>query len=192
MLEQNSLFNPIGDDYTEDVQSEFNGDKLSAGRVLSRFGGPDRDDGVQYTSTPTVDETSANHPGVILSRSLKRSTNDGPPSSQSDRLDTTISITERTADETAHERTEIVDGDNPALKERVVDNRSLRDGICVAEFHDIVVVVWCRVDTTHHSLVITKEEDRQASDTIDGCEERFLLQTVDHIGSGNKIHGSDS
>jgi hypothetical protein len=36
----------------------------------------------------------------------------------------------------------------------------------VAEAHECIEVV-CRVDTAHHTLVITEEEDRKTSDAVD-------------------------
>jgi hypothetical protein len=52
---------------------------------------------------------TADHPGVILSGGLKRSTNDSPPSSKCDCLNTTIAVAEGTTNKTAHESAEIVD-----------------------------------------------------------------------------------
>lgn len=159
--------------------------------MLGGFSSPDWDDGVEHSGTPSVDETSADHPCVVLSRGLKRSTNNGPCSSNPNCLDTAVAITEGTADKAAHESTEIVDRNDTTLQKRVVDDRGACDGICVAKFHGVVVVVWCGVDTAHHSLVITKEEDGQGSYTIDGSEEALFLQLVDHIGLRNEIHCGD-
>jgi hypothetical protein len=61
----------------------------------------------------------------------------------------------------------------------------------VTEFHGFFVVVWCGVDTAHHTLIITEEEDGQASNTIDGNEKATLLQLVDDIGSWDEIHGGE-
>ena len=41
-----SLFDPISNHDTKYIEREFNGDKLSTGRVLGSLGGPDRDDGI--------------------------------------------------------------------------------------------------------------------------------------------------
>ncbi len=56
--EENLLFQPVGHDNTKDVECEFDGDELTTRLVLGSFGGPDRDDSVENSSTPTVDETS--------------------------------------------------------------------------------------------------------------------------------------
>lgn len=61
----------------------------------------------------------------------------------------------------------------------------------MTELHGVVVVVDCTIDTTHHTLIITEEEDGETSNTIDGDEKLTLLEFVDHIGPGDDIHGSD-
>ena len=191
LIEVAAVFDPVGDNNTKDVQCEFDGNELSTGLVLSSLSGPDRNDGVEHSGTPSIDKTGANHPSVVLSRGLQSSTNDGPSSSKRDCLDTTIAITEGTTNETANESTEIVDRDNATLKKRIIDDRGACFRICMTEFHSVVVIIWCGIDTTHHSLVITKEEDGQPSNTIDCNEKTTLLESMDHIGSRNQIHGSD-
>ena len=183
-----SLFDPVCDNDTEDVQGELNSYELTTGGMLGSLGSPDGNDGVEHSSPPSVDETGEDHPGVVLSRSLKTGTNDGPTSSKSNRLDTSISITEGTTDKTAHESAEIINGDNAALKKGVINDWSAGYRISVAELHGVVIVVWRRVDTSHHTLIITEEEDGQGGDTVDGNEKASLLQFVDHIGSWNEIH----
>jgi len=135
-----------------------------------------------------IREHTADHPDVVLSRSLKSSTNNGPASTKRDCLDSAISITERATDKTSHKSTEIVDGDNATLKQSVVDDWGAVF-VCVAEFHGFLIIVWCRVDTTHHTLIITEKEDGQAGNTIDGNEKAALLKPVDHIRSWDQIHG---
>ena len=61
----------------------------------------------------------------------------------------------------------------------------------MSELHGCLVVVQSTIDTTHHSLIITEEEDGETSNTIDGDEKTTLLKFVDHIGPGNDIHGGD-
>lgn len=117
-----SLLNPVSNDDTENVQSKFDGDKLSTGLVLGSLGGPDGNDGVEHSCTPSIDETGADHPCVVLSRSLKGSTKDGPTRSESDCLDTAIAITEPTTNETTHESSEIVDGNDATLEKGIVDD----------------------------------------------------------------------
>ena len=186
-----SLFDPIGDNNTKDVQRKFNGDELSTGFVLRSLGGPDWNNGVEHSRSPSVYETGANHPSVVLSRCLESSTDDGPTSSESDSLDTAVTVTEPTTNETAHQSTEIVDGDDATLEKSIVDDRGPCFGVGVTEFHGLLVVVNCTVDTTHHALIISKEEDGETSNTIDGNEKTTLLKFVDHVGPGNDIHGGD-
>lgn len=186
-----SLLNPVGDDNAKDVQRKFDGDELSTGFVLRSLGGPDRNNGVEYSRTPPIDETGAYHPSVVLSRSLESRSEDSPTSSKSNCLDTAIAVTEPTANETAHEGTEIVDGHNATLEKGVVNDWGACFGIRVTEFHGGVVVVKCTVDTTHHALIISEEEDGETSNTIDSDEEFTLLKFVDHIGPGNDVHDGD-
>ena len=185
------LFNPVSDDDTKDVQSKLNGHELTTRGMFGSLSSPDRNDGVQHAGAPSVDETSADHPGVVLSRGLKSCTDDCPSSANPDCLDTAITVTKGTTNKTSHEGTKIVNGNDASLKKGVINNGGACDGICVTEFHDVVVVVWCGIDTAHHTLIITEEENRQGGDTIDGNEKLSLLEFVDHIGSRDEIHGSD-
>jgi len=118
------LFDPVCDNNTKNIECEFNSHELTTGRMLGSFGSPNWYDGIKHSGAPSVDETSADHPNGALSRSLKGSADDGPCSSQPDCLDTSIAITEGTTNKTPHKSTKIVDGDDAALKERVVDNGS--------------------------------------------------------------------
>lgn len=128
---------------------------------------------------------------MILSRSLKSSTDDGPTSSESDCLDPAVTVTECTTDETTDESTEVVDGNNATLEKGVIDHWSTRFGIRMTEFHGGVVVVNCTVNTTHHTLIISKEEDGETSNAIDGDEKATLLIFMDHIIPRNDVHGGD-
>ena len=159
--------------------------------MLGGLGGPDGNNSVKYSCTPSIDETSADHPSVVLSRSLECSSNDSPTSSETDGLDAAITVTEPTTDKTTDESAEIVDGDNTALEKGVVDDWGAGFGIWVTEFHGVLIVVNCTIDTTHHTLIITKEEDGETSNTVDGDEKAALLISVDHIGPGDEVHGGD-
>ena len=128
---------------------------------------------------------------MVLSRSLKSGTDDSPSSSETDCLDTAIFVTKPTADETAHESTEIVDGDNATLEKSIVDNWGARFRVRMTELHGFLVVIQSTVDTTHHTLVVTEEEDGETGNAIDGNEKATLLEFVNHIGPGNDIHGGD-
>ncbi len=159
--------------------------------MLGGLGGPDWNDGVKHSCTPSIDKTGADHPSVVLGRCLKSSTDDGPTRSKSDCLDAAITVTEPTTNETAHESTEIVDGHDATLKKSIVDDWSTCFGIWMTKFHGSVVVVDSTVDTTHHTLIISKEEDGETSDAVDCDEKATLLVSVDHIGPRNEIHGGD-
>jgi len=58
----------------------------------------------------------------------------------------------------------------------------------MAEFHNIVIIIWCCIHSAHHPLIIPEEEDRQGGNAIDGNKETSLFQLVDDIGSWDEIH----
>ncbi len=51
----------------------------------------------------------------------------------------------------------------------------------MAEFHGLLIVIGCTVDTTHHTLIITEEEDGQAGNTVDSNEQTTLLKLVHYV-----------
>lgn len=61
----------------------------------------------------------------------------------------------------------------------------------MAKVHVVLIIVPGAVDTTHHTLVITEEEDGEGSDTVDGDEKTALLKLVHHVVLGNEIHGAE-
>lgn len=137
MWEGNVLFQPVGHDDTEDVESEFDGDELATRLVLCGLGSPDGDDGVKNTGAPSVDQTSwkdirsayhqlfpaqyrkrtENHPGVVHSGSLKACAENGPASTEGNCFDPTIAITKPPTNETADEGTEVVNRDLRPVRE---------------------------------------------------------------------------
>ena len=128
---------------------------------------------------------------MVLSRSLECGSDDSPTSSETDCLDTAITVTKPTTNETANESTEVVDGDDATLEKSVVDDWGTRFRVGVTEFHSGLIVVQRTIDTTHHTLVITEEKDGKTSDAVDSDEKATLLEFVNHIGPGNDIHGGD-
>ena len=97
MVERGSILDPVSDDDAENVESEFDGDKLTAGCVASGFGGPDRGYGVQDTSSDTVQDTSAKHPLGVLGGALKGGADDSPDGGYGNGQDTAVSIAEPTS-----------------------------------------------------------------------------------------------
>lgn len=207
-IERASVLEPVGNDDTKDVEGEFDSDELSSGFVLGSFGSPDRNNGVQDTSAPTVNKTGEDHPGVVHGRRLKSGTEDSPSGTKRDGLDAAILVTEPTANQATYERTDVIDGNlsqeirqmsckgsllistyNASLEQRVIDDRGARLGIRVTKVHGIVIVILSAIDATHHTLVITEEKDGKSSDTVDGYEKAALLKLVNHIASWNEIHG---
>jgi len=197
----NSLLHPVGYDDTEDVEGEFDSDELSSRGVFCRFGRPDRDDSVEYSRAPTIDESSADHPSVILSAALEARSDDTPSRTQGDRPDPPDPLTDPSADESADQGTEIVDADNTALTEGIGDLGVTVGCINVPKLHGVDVVLGI-VDTAHHtpaslqpmvhrsvwrgsgkghSLVIAEEEDTETGDTVDSDEQASLRQSMSDI-----------
>ena len=58
----------------------------------------------------------------------------------------------------------------------------------MAEFHDVDSIIDGNIDTTHHALVIAKEEDGEAAHAIYGNKEGTLLKAVDYIESRDLVH----
>lgn len=103
-------FQPVCEDDTKDVESELDGNELSTRGVVRDFCSPDGDDGVQDTRTDTIYKTrckssaslhltiiqrlhTANHPLMIHSRTLQRSTQNRPPTTNSNGLNPSNPIT---------------------------------------------------------------------------------------------------
>jgi len=47
----------------------------------------------------------------------------------------------------------------------------------------------CIVHSSHHPLIIAKEQNTQSCKTIDGYEKLSLLQMMDHIVFRDLVHG---
>lgn len=77
-VERGAVFNPVSDDDTENVESEFDRDELTARCVAGGFGGPDRGDGIKNAGPDTVEGPGAEHPFSVLGGALESGTNDGP------------------------------------------------------------------------------------------------------------------
>lgn len=59
----------------------------------------------------------------------------------------------------------------------------------MTEVHRLLIVISGVVDTAHHTLIITEEEDGETTDAVDGYEKATLLKLVHHIVPGYHIHG---
>ena len=111
-IEGCSIFDPVRDNDAEDVESEFDGDELTAGRVAGGFGGPDGGDGVQDAGSDTIEDTGAKHPVGVLGGALEGGADYSPDGGYGDGLDTTVSIAEPASEKGAEEGAgKIVDGD---------------------------------------------------------------------------------
>ena len=59
----------------------------------------------------------------------------------------------------------------------------------MTEFHRSLVVVDSSVDTTHHTLIITEEENGETGNAIDGNEKSTLLEPMADVVARDSIHG---
>jgi len=149
-------------------------------------------------------ERTAEHPIRVLGRALKSCTDNGPHRSKSNSLDTSISVTEPSSEERSEQGArKIIDRDllrlrlwcwfgdgqtdNASLKERLIDRDQALLSIIVAKAHCLSVVS-VGVDTSHHTLVISEEEDGQASDGVDCYQECSFLVPASCIPRRNTIH----
>ena len=99
------LFEPVRHNNTKDVEREFNGDELTSRSMTGCLGGPYGCNGIQDTGSYAIEDTRAEHPVRVHRRALKDSTDDGPYRSESDRVDSAISIAEPAADKGTEEST---------------------------------------------------------------------------------------
>ena len=112
MVEGGTVFDPVGDDDTEDVKGEFDGDELTTGGVAGGLGGPDGSDGVEDAGSDAVEDTGAEHPIGVLGGALEGGANDGPHRCYGDGLDPAVSITEPAPEEGAEKGTgKVIDRD---------------------------------------------------------------------------------
>lgn len=74
------------------------------------------------------------------------------------------------------------------LQQGVIDDDLLGFRVDMTILHPVDAVVDGNIHTPHHALVITEEEDGEASDTVDGDEELSLLVPVNNVMLGNEIH----
>src|SRR5690242_3562045 len=153
-VEAAGILQPVRDDHAKDVQCELDSDKLASGGMLSCFGSPDRNDGIENAGSPSIYQASANHPFVIHSRALQACTNSCDGSSDEDGFNTSVAVADGSTDKAANQSSEIIDRHNTSLKQRIVDHRLT---VCafVTEAHQSVVVVR-GIDTTHHTWSLVR------------------------------------
>ena len=60
----------------------------------------------------------------------------------------------------------------------------------MTEMHGVMVVIGGVVHTTHHTLVVTEEEDGQGCNAIDCNQKTTLLQLVNDMIAWDSIHGA--
>src|SRR4051812_2027973 len=69
-VERATVLEPVGYDHTEDVEGEFDGNKLPTRLVLSGFRSPNGYDGIENARAPAVDQSRTNHPFRVHGRAL--------------------------------------------------------------------------------------------------------------------------
>lgn len=130
---------------------------------------------------------------MILRRALQTRTQNRPKSTSRNRLDSPHPITEPPTKQTTAQRAQVINRDNPALQQRIGDDRcglsTLHLG--VPELHQLDVVLGV-VHAGHHALVIAEEEDGQRGDAVDCNEELALLELVDDIPRGDSVAHFDA
>lgn len=132
-----------------------------------------------------------NHPGVVLGRALQGGAKNCPGSTKSNCLDSANLVSGPATHEGADQRAEIVDGDDAALEQAVCDDGGVLsiDDFGIPEAHGVDVVLGV-VHSAHHSLIITKEEDGEGGETVDGDEELALLERMGNVPFLNLVaHG---
>ena len=58
----------------------------------------------------------------------------------------------------------------------------------MAKFHGVLIIVWCIIYSSHHTLIVTEKEDGESSNTVDCYEKTSLLQPMDDIAFRNEVH----
>jgi hypothetical protein len=71
---------------------------------------PKQENTYQYSGSPAVDQSCADHPDMVLSRALQRSTQNCPGGSKCNRPHTSDLVTDPTSNETSDESSKIVHG----------------------------------------------------------------------------------
>jgi hypothetical protein len=96
---------PVGNNDTENVECELNGDELSTRGMRRSLGSPDGGSGVEHTDTHAVEDTRSNRHAGVLSARLKGTGASRPGGSDSNGLDTSVAITEPATEEATDECT---------------------------------------------------------------------------------------
>ncbi|KAL8643670.1 MAG: hypothetical protein Q9226_008198 [Calogaya cf. arnoldii] len=132
---------------------------------------------------------------MIHCRGLQSGSENGPGGSEGDGLDAAKFVSEPTTKKSADKSTKIVDRHlmstyeetyDAALQKTVVDDL-LPILIGMSEPHAGVVFDGS-VDTSHHPLIVTKEEDGQCCNTVDSDEEVAFAKAVNDIEAADLLH----
>ena len=76
---------------------------------------------------------------------------------------------------------------NTTLKKRLVHNDQSFRIIVGSKSHDRGIAA-VAIDTAHDTLIVPKEENRQACDGIDSNQQRPLLEAARHVEPADAIH----
>jgi len=157
-VEGTGVLEPVCNYNTEDVKRELDGDELTTRSVLGGLRSPNGDDRIEDARAPAVHQPCADHPLVVHGRGLQTRANSRDCGANKDGLDTSKTIADGSSDQTANQGSEVVDRHNASLQQGIIDD-SLAVRSLVTKTHEGVVVI-CGVDTAHHTLVVTEEQDR--------------------------------
>ena len=91
----------------------------------------------------------------------------------------TVTLCHKDQEVTTHDTT---------LEQAVINNHLCCSRVDMAKLHDIDRIVDGDIDTTHHALIVAKEEYSQATHAVDGDEEGALFIAMDDIETTNLIH----
>jgi hypothetical protein len=186
---KNSLFHPIGNHYSKDIQGELDLLDISfyrqldsgyiartamncpldvcsavsvahTGTIALRMPVPhpltcrELSDLLFHLDNSSAHKSSDDHVGMVLSATLQGSTNNTPYRRQCNGPDTSNFLADETANETAHERSKVVDGYDATLSKRIGDDwgRNTIYNLSVADL-DSRNVVGGIVHSPHHSPV---------------------------------------
>ena len=77
---------------------------------------------------------------------------------------------------------------NASLEQGLVGHDETLGFVKVAEAHDLGIAS-IAIHPTHHTLVITEEEDGETGDAVDENQQRPPLVAISYVPLGNTIHG---
>ena len=128
---------------------------------------------------------------MILSGGLETRSEDSPSRTSCNGSYSAYLLTNPSSEQSSDQCSKIVHTNNATLQQRIGNNGGIGmtvNSLSVSKPHPVDVLLSI-VYTTHHTLVIAKEEDGQACNAVDGNEKLALLELVGNIPSSDLIPG---